>query len=51
MNSVALKWIANGTIALVLISTLWLASSLRHDQAARSQQLAGVAMVAASAPH
>lgn len=50
MNSVALKWIANGMIALVVASTLWLAGSLRHEQVDHGLQLAHAAMAAASAP-
>lgn len=49
MNSVALKWFANGMIALVVTSTLWLAGNLRHEHVGRSLQLAHAAM-AASAP-
>ncbi len=50
MNSVALKWIANGMIALVVLSTLWLADNLPHDQASRGLLVAHAATAAASAP-
>jgi len=51
MSSVVLKWVANGLIAAVLISTLWIARTIRPEQGGSSPLLAQVApAAAASAP-
>ncbi len=31
MNEVILKWLASGTIGLVVCSSLWLAGSVQHE--------------------
>lgn len=51
MSSSLLKWIANGVIAVVLTSTLWLAQAVRQPgEPGPSLMLAQVAAPAASAP-
>lgn len=50
MSSSLLKWIANGVIALVLTSTLWLAQAVRQPaEPGPSLMLAQVAAPAAAA--
>lgn len=50
MNSTLLRWLANGTISLVLVSTLWLVNALQPDAGTASVfQLAVAATPAQSA--
>jgi len=44
-----LKWVANGLIAVVLVSTLWMAHSVRPDQDGANVLFAQVAAPAAAA--
>jgi hypothetical protein len=53
MSSELLKWIASGLIAVVLVSTLWMAQAIHPEQGGASLLLAQVApapAAAASAP-
>ena len=52
MSSVLLKWIASGLIAVVLVSTLWMAHAIHLEQGNSRLLLAQVAPSAnaASAP-
>ena len=52
MSSSLLKWIANGVIAVVLMSTLWLAQAVNPGERGPSLMLAQVVApdAAASAP-
>ena len=49
MSSLLLKWIANGVIAAVLISTLWLAQAVHPGDRGPSLLLAQAAEPAAAA--
>jgi hypothetical protein len=48
-SELLLKWVASGLIAAVLVSTLWLAHTVRPDQGGPSLMLAQVAAPAAAA--
>ncbi|MBW8845558.1 MAG: hypothetical protein JF607_11390 [Burkholderiales bacterium] len=49
MSSSLLKWIANGVIAVVLMSTLWLAQAVHSGEHGPSLMLAQVVAPAAAA--
>lgn len=49
MSSDFLKWVANGLIAVVLASTLWMAYAIHPEQAGKSLLIAQVAPAAAAA--
>lgn len=49
MSSFLLKWVANGLIATVLVSTLWMAHAIRPEQGDARLLLAQVAPVGAAA--
>jgi len=49
MSSVLLKWVANGLIATVLVTTLWMAHAIRPEQSDARLLLAQVAPPAAAA--
>jgi len=49
MSSSLLKWIANGVIAVVLMSTLWLAQAVHSGDKSPSLLLAQVIAPAAAA--
>ena len=49
MSSELLKWVANGLIAVVLFSTLWMAHSVRPEQDSVNVLLAQVVEPAAAA--
>ncbi|MFT7775858.1 hypothetical protein [Roseateles sp.] len=49
MSSAFLKWLANGLIAVVLVSTLWMAYAIHPEQGSKSLLIAQVAPAAAAA--
>lgn len=49
MSSELLKWVATGLIAVVLLSTLWMAHAIQPEQGKPSVLLAQVAPAAAAA--
>lgn len=49
MTSQLLKWIANGLIATVLVSTLWIAHALQPDQPQPRNFIASAVTAAAGA--